>query len=240
MGWNHVIGVTTAYLEVASFNRQNPERTCGIISTSEWRRFVPVGLDLSDYLTYLVLCVATLQCAPITFEEHRVSENCLFDLCEDRDQLKPCLAHASARHCEERLTTLVGWNKAQVDLLERTLKTIKRRNLYLAATGAGDALPFVAGVALSLAGSVLAGLVPRVGAVIAGALVGTSLWLAAGIVVSKRLIGRVKSRLASTLALATLAGLGLGGAVIGLTVHIPQVVTVHVDRHGIGTVKVGR
>jgi hypothetical protein len=228
--WDHVIGLTGAYLERASFNRENADRTRGVVTVKEWKQFLPPGLDMGDYLTYLILCVASLQCAPLEFKEHTQPEGCLFDVCEDRDQLRRCLAGASVDHCAKRLEQEAGWSKEQVGLLQRTLKSVRRRDVYLLATvRGGDSLPFLAGIGVSLAGSVVAGIVPRAGAMLAGALIAGSLWVALGMLVSRRLIGRRKSRRVSFLLTVALPALLAAGVIIGATVHIPKIETVRIE-----------
>lgn len=240
-GWNHIIGVTAEYLEFGSFNRENKSRSCGVVTVSEWAEFLPTGLDKCDYLTYLVVCVCSLMCAPTNFEEHDASGSCLFDICPHRRQFTRSLSASSVAHCHDRLVapitteanTGAAWTPKQVKELERVLKSVRRRDPFLVMAASGSATgPFLLGVAVSLSCSLVAGFAPRWGAIIACVLVAGSLWVGASKLASAQYLGLRRKRSRSMALIALLPVLLGMGAYAGSVVKIPTPETVRIERVG--------
>lgn len=206
---DRVIGVTSEILERGSFNRENPDRTCGVITLAEWEAFVPPGLNQLDYLEYLAICEAILLRAGPNLKEHPRQDACLFDVCRDRNQLTFGLrkAHIDSE-CVYILKENFGFTDSHIEHIQTALRDVRAIDWYLYSTSLGrHSLPFFAGAAVSFCASIVANLYTRTGVAIAAALLGACFWLAIAKVSSARRIRRPRRRVVQILHVALLPAL---------------------------------
>jgi hypothetical protein len=173
----YAIAVSAEVLTSGSFNREDPSRNCGVVSTHNYAQYRPAGVSLTSYLCYLLVCVAlTLGYA---IDEHpKRGEFCLFDLCIEQEDFRKCLRHPHI--CEVDKDKLIDRvYQDSFDKLAALLRDIGRREPYELITGqeGAAATTFLVGIVLALVTNEVTSEWPRSGLVIIWILAVCVLWL---------------------------------------------------------------
>ena len=175
----YIVAISSEVLASGSFNREDPDRGCGVITVRDYLKFVPPGLSRTSYIAYLLLCVALV----LKYEavrEHARREYCLFDLCEDENDLIRCLRKPHIDDdCRDKLQE-AGVSQRELRSFEGILKDIGQREPYELIAGQYGiaAVTFFAGIVVALISAVVATEWPRIGLLIGTEFVVTILWLA--------------------------------------------------------------
>ena len=123
-GYTYGIGLTLEVLENERFNWHSENDPVGVVTENQIEKFNPVGRTDYQYLAYLVLCEALCITGRAQLE-HKEINYCLFDECENKEDLTKCMTRPHI-HCPESLKA-VGFVEDDLKSTGAILKYIEKR-----------------------------------------------------------------------------------------------------------------
>ncbi len=130
-GTEYAYGIGLTHLplvEKDAFNRHDIVNGVGMITFHDYRKYTPINRDLEQYLVYLILCESFCLVGETQFE-HNETECCLFDMCGNKDDLRPCLSNPQivqgTNRCRTRLRR-AGFSEQDLEAAQRMLRFVGR------------------------------------------------------------------------------------------------------------------
>jgi len=125
--WDFAIGVTHARLHGDCFNRHNESEGVGVVTVADANEYLAPGKSIQQYLCYLILCEAFCVVGGVQFEHEEVWY-CLFDWCDQKEDLILCLEEPCIRECCLRRVQDSGFSEDDLQEANRLLKYVGATN----------------------------------------------------------------------------------------------------------------
>lgn len=159
---DQIIAISGYLLDESSFNREERSLGVGVVTVREYETFLPRGVGLEDYVSYLLLCAAICIAIP-SLQEHAAPRGCLFDLCIERAELEAGLE--APKICDQDLEALrlAGVEAEQIKQVQRVLADIGHRKVEELITGSYGAtvVSFFSGILVAVSAALLSVESPR-------------------------------------------------------------------------------